>query len=144
MSTPRRRGSPARRNQRRRSAPARDFWGTEHANEPEKVVIEPSEHPAALIESLGPPPFPGAGLAQHYFDAIYGRAAALAFALGVCGGRRGDERAGRLGVGTRDLTRGARSKPQALADPLRASASMLTATNSTIAVTMYFDAALKP
>jgi hypothetical protein len=85
MSAPRRRSSPARRNQRRRSAPARDFWGAENADEP-RTVIEPSEHPTALIKSLGPPPFPGAGLAQHYFDAIYARAAALAFALASAAG----------------------------------------------------------
>jgi len=48
--------------------------------------IEPSDHPAALIESLGPPPYPGGAVAQHYFDAIYERAAALAFALATAAG----------------------------------------------------------
>jgi hypothetical protein len=86
MSSPRRRSSPARRNQRRRSAPARDFWGTENAAEGEDTLIAPSDDPTALIESLGPPPFPGGAVAQHYFDAIYERAAALAFALATAAG----------------------------------------------------------
>jgi hypothetical protein len=86
MTSPRRRSSPARRNQRRRSAPVRDFWGTEHAEDDAGTVIEPSDYPTALIESLGPPPFPGGAVAQHYFDAIYERAAALAFALATAAG----------------------------------------------------------
>ena len=86
MAAPRRRSSPARRNQRRRSAPTRDFWGTEAPDDGVTTRIEPSDHPAALIESLGPPPFPGGAVAQHYFDAIYERAAALAFALATAAG----------------------------------------------------------
>ena len=86
MSSPRRRSTPARRSQRRRSAPARDFWGTENAADGEGTLIEPSDDPTALIASLGPPPFPGGDVAQHYFDAIYERAAALAFALATAAG----------------------------------------------------------
>jgi hypothetical protein len=86
MSNSRRRSTPARRNQRRRSAPTRDFWGTDKPGDGEHTVIERSDHPNALIESLGPPPFPGGAVAQHYFDAAYERAAALAFALAASAG----------------------------------------------------------
>jgi hypothetical protein len=86
MSTPRRRSSPARRNQRRRSAPARDFWGTESTEDRWGTAIKPSEYPTALVESLGTPPFPGGAVAQHYFHAVYERAAALAFALATAAG----------------------------------------------------------
>jgi hypothetical protein len=86
MSNSRRRSTPARRNQRRRSAPTRDFWGTEKPDDGAHTVIEPSPHPNALIESLGPPPFPGGAVAQHYFAAAYERAAALAFALAASAG----------------------------------------------------------
>jgi hypothetical protein len=86
MSNSRRRSTPARRNQRRRSAPIRDFWGAEKPDDGEHTVIDRSDHPNALIESLGPPPFPGGAVAQHYFDAAYERAAALAFALAASAG----------------------------------------------------------
>jgi len=86
MSNSRRRTTPARRNQRRRAAPTRDFWGTEKPDEGEHTVIERSDHPNALVESLGPLPFPGGAVAQHYFDAAYERAAALAYALAASAG----------------------------------------------------------
>jgi len=84
MSGPRRRRTPARSNQRRRSAPTRDFWGTERVEQAEgdrRSVIRPSEHPTALVESLGALPFPGGQVAQHYFDAVYEKATSLALAL---------------------------------------------------------------
>ena len=68
----------------RRPKPSRDFWGPDlDPEEPEAAPapVRPSGHPTALIKSLGPPPFPNAGVAQHYFEAIYERAAALAIAL---------------------------------------------------------------
>ena len=39
-----------------------------------------------MIRSLGPPPLPNAGVAEHYFEAIYERAAALAIALATSAG----------------------------------------------------------
>jgi hypothetical protein len=86
MSGPRRRQAAARPNQRRRPAPPRDFWGTEKADDDRHPVISRSDHPTALIDSLGPPPFPGGEIAQHYFDAVYDRAAALALALAASAG----------------------------------------------------------
>jgi hypothetical protein len=81
VSPSRRRKPAARRNQRGRSAPTRDFWGAGVGAEPKLPAIRPSEHPTALIHSLGALPFPGGEVASHYFDAVYERAAALALAL---------------------------------------------------------------
>jgi hypothetical protein len=88
--------SPARRRRSSRSnrptaAQLRDFWGDDDAldddEEPEPVrVITPGVDPTALVESLGPLPFPGAGLAHHYFHAVYERAAGLAVALAAAAG----------------------------------------------------------
>jgi hypothetical protein len=82
--------SPSRRRRGRAGKPSaqqlRDFWG-EDVDDPvddEPIrVITPGVDPTALVESLGPLPFPGAGLAHHYFHAVYERAAGL---LDVSGG----------------------------------------------------------
>lgn len=69
---------------RRRSpkVPARKFWGDPEAA---RVVVTrsgPSDEPAAVVLSLGPPPFPGQeAAAQPMFETVYTRAAALAAAL---------------------------------------------------------------
>ena len=87
MSTPRRRKPAARRAPRRKPAANRDFWGTESHDDAGGTVIRPATHPTALVRSLGPPPLPGGGvLPQHYFDAVYERAAALAVALAASAG----------------------------------------------------------
>jgi hypothetical protein len=40
-----------------------------------------------MVASLGPPPIPGHETgAQHYFDAVYGKAAGLAIALAAASG----------------------------------------------------------
>ena len=85
--------SPARRRRGRGGKPSaqqlRDFWG-EDVDDPvddEPIrVITPGVDPTALVESLGPLPFPGAGVAQHYFQAVYERAAGLAVALAAAAG----------------------------------------------------------
>jgi hypothetical protein len=85
--------SPSRRRRGRGSKPSaqqlRDFWG-EDVDDPvddEPIrVITPGVDPTALVESLGPLPFPGAGLAHHYFQAVYERAAGLAVALAAAAG----------------------------------------------------------
>jgi len=88
MSGPRRRKAPAARpNTRRRPATGRDFWGTDEAEEDAPPAIRPPEDPAAMIKSLGPPPIPGyETVAEHYFDAVYDKAAALAVALAAANG----------------------------------------------------------
>jgi hypothetical protein len=85
--------SPSRRRRGRGSKPTaqqlRDFWG-EDVDDPvddEPIrVITPGVDPTALVESLGPLPFAGAGAAHHYFRAVYERAAGLAVALAAAAG----------------------------------------------------------
>jgi hypothetical protein len=84
MSPPRRRGTQTRRkpNARRRPATGRDFWGTDEPEDDELDLVRPSDDPAAMVNSLGPPPLPGhETAAQHYFEAVYEKAASLAVAL---------------------------------------------------------------
>jgi hypothetical protein len=59
----------------------------------ELPVVTPTAHPGALVESLGALPFPGGRVAQHYFDAVYERAAGLALALATAAGLTEDARA---------------------------------------------------
>jgi hypothetical protein len=89
VSPARRSKSSASRTPRRAPKPSRDFWGPDlDPEEPEAAPapVRPSGHPTALIKSLGTPPLPNAGVAQHYFEAIYERAAALAIALATSAG----------------------------------------------------------
>ena len=95
MSTPRRRKAsarqpnrqPNRQSARRRPATGGDFWGTDVATDEIPEPITPSDDPAAMITSLGPPPIPGhETAAQHYFDAVYAKAGALAIALAAASG----------------------------------------------------------
>ena len=99
MSTPRRRKAatrqdsrqpsrqPTRQSGRRRPATGANFWGNEDATDDLPEVITPSDDPAAMITSLGPPPIPGhETAAQHYFDAVYAKAGALAIALAAASG----------------------------------------------------------
>lgn len=74
-------GRRRRSRSSRRKGSARPFWGDpEIAGGPEHL-IEPVEHPTALIDSLGAPPFPRADAAPHYFTAVYSRATGMALAL---------------------------------------------------------------
>ncbi len=86
MSPPRKRRSSSRSNQRRRGSGARAFWGVDGAETAPLPVVVPTDHPSALVESLGPLPFPGGRVAQHYFDAVYERASGLALALATAAG----------------------------------------------------------
>jgi hypothetical protein len=73
----------------------RDFWGPEGAEDLGLAPVRAAQHPTALIQSLGPPPLPNGAIAQHYFEVIYERAAALAIALAASAGlsrvNEGDE-----------------------------------------------------
>ena len=91
MSTPRRRKvptrQPTRQSGRRRPATGADFWGTERTADDIPEAITPPDDPAAMVRSLGPPPIRGhETAAQHYFDAVYAKAAALAIALAAASG----------------------------------------------------------
>jgi hypothetical protein len=90
MSPPRRRKPQGRQgpNRGRKQPSIRDFWGTAAAHdEEEPTLIRPSEDPRAMIRSLGPPPLPGREtVSEHYFAAVYDKAASLAIALAAASG----------------------------------------------------------
>jgi hypothetical protein len=84
MSQPRRRKAQGRQAQNRGRKPisTRDFWGRDDPDEEPPELIRPSEDPTAMIRSLGPPPLPGREtVSEHYFAAVYDKAASLAIAL---------------------------------------------------------------
>jgi hypothetical protein len=65
----------------RRPGNEAEFWGDADADI-EVDDIQPADDPAAMVASLGPAPLPGREtIAEHYFKAIYDRAAALAVAV---------------------------------------------------------------
>lgn len=82
----------SRRSESSASAEARQrderaFWGTKEALPPARADVRISDTPAAVASSLGPPPLPGhEAIAQHYFEAVYGRAVTTAGALAAAGG----------------------------------------------------------
>lgn len=89
MSPPRRRKTQGRQgpNRGRKQMTTRDFWGTWDHDEEEPALIRPSEDPTAMIRSLGPPPLPGREtVSEHYFAAVYDKAASLAIALAAASG----------------------------------------------------------
>ncbi len=87
MSQTRRRKPAARPSRGRRPSSGRDFWGSENGEEEPPSLIKPSEDPTAMIRSLGPPPLPSREtVAEHYFAAVYDKAASLAVALAAASG----------------------------------------------------------
>ena len=62
-----------------------DFWGAASATDDDAddfEPIRPSDDPTALVRSLGAAPLPGREtVAEHYFAAVYEKAASLAIAL---------------------------------------------------------------
>ena len=86
MSPTRRRKPSTRSSTRRRSTKTREFWGPDALDDARDTVITPSDHPTALIESLGPLPFPGGHVAALHFEVVYQRAAGLALALAASAG----------------------------------------------------------
>lgn len=82
-----------RRNKNRRTspkqvkaAPPAEFWRAA-PEPPEPEEIDPSDHPTALIHSMGQPPLPGqTSVAEHYFAAVVERAAAVATAVAASAG----------------------------------------------------------
>ena len=68
-------------------AAGRDFWGSQDAIADDVALIRPATDPSALIRSLGVPPLVGQEkVAEHYFRAVYDKAAGLAIALAAAGG----------------------------------------------------------
>ncbi len=87
MSGQRRRKSAARGGKAKQQASAREFWGVDPTEDDEIDLIRPSTDPAAMVRSLGAPPLAGREvIAEHYFAAVYDKAAALAVALAATAG----------------------------------------------------------
>jgi hypothetical protein len=78
------------RNRNRRQGQARPnagFWGDPSRLPPARTDVRMTDHPAAVPQSLGPPPLPGhESIAEHYFGVVYDRAVATAGALAAAGG----------------------------------------------------------
>lgn len=84
--TARRGRGGGRRGRKDKPASPAAFWGVA-AGVPERRAMPESDDPTAVVRSLGPPPLPGhEAIAEHYFDAVYERAALLAGALAAAGG----------------------------------------------------------
>lgn len=80
MST-RRRKSRKGSTRQSKAAPPAEFWRAA-PDPPAPEVIEPSDHPTALIESMSTPPLPGqAAVAGPYFAKVVERAAMVATAI---------------------------------------------------------------
>jgi hypothetical protein len=83
----RRRKTSSRPAPRRRPDTAADFWGRPAAEEPTVEPIRAADDPTPIVRSLGPPPLPGRDrVAEHYFAAVYEKAASLAVALAAASG----------------------------------------------------------
>jgi hypothetical protein len=77
-----------------RATEQRDFWvgGVDEDGDDIAEPITRAEEPAAMIMSLGPAPLPGREtIAEHYFAAIYDRAATLASAVAASANLLGDD-----------------------------------------------------
>jgi hypothetical protein len=80
MSQSRRRKAGARNPRHATDDP--EFWGDAGDGGVEIDAVRPAAEPNAMVNSLGPAPLPGREtIAEHYFAAIYERAAALAAAI---------------------------------------------------------------
>ena len=88
MSPPRRKPHVARRGRRRAARrDARLLGRRRRGRRRPSSLIRPADDPTAMIRSLGPPPLPGREtIAEHYFAAVYDKAATLAVALAAASG----------------------------------------------------------
>ena len=104
MSRPRRRGGQGGQGQQggqggqggqkkdggsngQQRAPRRDFWGKELTDEERIDRVTIADDPTTVVRSLGPPPLVGRDvIAEHYFEAVYEKAAGVATALAAAGG----------------------------------------------------------
>jgi hypothetical protein len=79
-------GGRSNRNRRQQQDTA-GFWGDQSKLPPARTDVRITDHPAAVPQSLGPPPLPGhEAIAEHYFGAVYDRAVTTAGALAAAGG----------------------------------------------------------
>jgi len=76
---------------RGKAAPARDFWGSVDAVPDLVAPIRPATDASGLVRSLGAPPLAGHEvISEHYFRAVYDRAAGLATAIAAGNGLLAD------------------------------------------------------
>jgi hypothetical protein len=74
-------------NKGARHASTRDFWGTGFPPPEPADTVTMAEDATAMVRSLGTPPLTGQeAVAEHYFTAVYVKAAALASALAAADG----------------------------------------------------------
>jgi hypothetical protein len=70
-----------------RQGASRDFWGTNFPPPEPADTVTMAEDATAMVRSLGTPPLTGQeAVAEHYFTAVYVKAAALASALAAADG----------------------------------------------------------
>ncbi len=76
------------KRRRKNSAKAsREFWGDSSKLPAESERVRITTSPAAVVQSLGPPPLAGQEQqAEHYFNAVYERAVMMAGALAAASG----------------------------------------------------------
>ncbi|MEZ5320865.1 MAG: hypothetical protein R2698_02060 [Microthrixaceae bacterium] len=96
MSRPRR---STRASSKKDKAAPRDFWGS-HESVPDLVNdITPARDASAIVRSAGSPPLVGHEvISEHYFRAIYDRAAALATAVAAGSGLLAEDDDDRSGL----------------------------------------------
>ncbi len=76
-----------RRSRGRKQVSPVVFWGDPEAKPDEVPRVSAAADPTAMVRSLGQAPLPGREkVAEHYFAAVYERAAALAGALAATSG----------------------------------------------------------
>ena len=75
-------GGGGNSNRGGRGVSERDFWGGAHRAPAPVTSIRSAADPTATVRSLGAPPLPGhETVAEHYFAAVYEKAAKSAAAL---------------------------------------------------------------
>jgi hypothetical protein len=83
----RQRRPQGRHPKKEKRPPARQFWGQPMAPPAPVAELAAAPDPTAMVRSLGPPPLGShSGIAGHYFEAVYEKAAALAGALATASG----------------------------------------------------------
>lgn len=79
---------PSKQSRQRNKGNAnRDFWGSLESVPDVVTTVQPASDPSTLVRSLGQPPLAGhETIAEHYFRAVYDKAAGLAIALAAGSG----------------------------------------------------------
>ena len=82
---------PSKQAKARAKSQNRDFWGSIESVPDVVTPIRPAADPSALVRTLGQPPLASHEvIAEHYFRAVYDRAAGLATAIAAGNGLLAD------------------------------------------------------